>query len=80
MWNKLHGFAKVVAFAFLADNVFKYLTRCEIVELAEGAIGKSLIMPKIKICLRSVIKHVYFAVLVWGHSAWVDVEIGVKFL
>ena len=37
-------------------------------------------MPKIKVCLGTVIKHVNFSVLIGRHCARVDVEVGVELL
>ena len=43
-------------------------------------INKTFIMSQIQICLRSVIRDKYFAVLNGIHSTWINIDVGVKFL
>ena len=43
--DKLNRLAEVIAPTLLTDDVFKNLTRGEVVEFRQSAIGKTFIMP-----------------------------------
>ena len=78
--DELNSFAEVIALALFADNVFENLTRGEVVEFRQSAISETFIMSQVEIGLSAIIEDVDFPVLVWGHGARVDVEVGVELL
>ena len=78
--NHLHGFAEVIAAAFLQDHAFVNLAAGEIVVARENAIGEALVMAEIEIGLGAIIEDINFAVLERVHRSRIDVEIGIEFL
>ena len=80
MRNHLHGFAEVIAAAFLHDHHLVDLTAGEVVVPGEDAIGETLVMSEVEVGLGTVIQDVNFAVLEWVHRPRIDVEIGIEFL
>ena len=78
--NHLHGFAEVIAAAFLQDHVFVNLAAGQIVVAREDAIGEALVVAEIEIGFRAIIQHIDFAVLERVHRSGIDVQIGIEFL
>ena len=80
MGDELDRFSKVISPAFFLDDVFKDLARAQAIDLRKGRFGKALVVAQIEICFCAIIEDVDLAVLVRGHRAWIDVEIGVELL
>jgi len=78
--DELDGGAEVFAGAFVFNDVFEDLAGAEGVDLGEFSVGKAFVVAEVEVGLGSVIEDVDFAMLVGGHGAGVDVEVGVKFL
>ena len=76
----LHGGAEVFAFALVADDGLKDLAGGEGVEFGELAGGEALVVAEVEVGFGSIIEDVDFAMLIGGHGAGVDVEIGVELL
>ena len=63
MRDYLYGLAKVLALSFLRKNARIYLSRRDIRIAVKILVDKSLVVPQIKIRLRSVIRHEDLTVL-----------------
>src|SRR5260363_148461 len=79
MRNHLDGFAQIRAAPLLAQYRLVNLPGGEIVLAAHSGLHKAFIMAEIKIRLRAVFGHEYFAVLQGIHRAWIDIDIRVQF-
>src|SRR5215469_769970 len=80
VWNHLHGFAQIIAAAFLQNDCFVNLTAGKIIVPRENAISESLVVAKIEISLRAVVQHVDLAVLKGIHGSGIDIKIRIKLL
>src|SRR5690606_24005662 len=76
--NDLHGLAKVVAPAFLAQHRFVDLAGGEIVHLAHLGRDETLVMAQVEVGFGAVFRDEHLAVLERAHGAGVDVDIGVE--
>ena len=54
--NHLHGFAEIIAAAFLEDHALVNLAAGQIVVPREDAIGEALVMAEVEIGLRAVVQ------------------------
>ena len=78
--NHLHGFAEIIAAAFVVENGLVNLAAGQVVEAGELDVGEPLVMAEVEIGFRAVIQHVNFAVLIRAHRAGIDVEVGIELL
>ncbi len=77
--DDLNGFAEVVAASLFGDDGFVDLSGGEVVLTGEAGVGEPLVVAEVEVGLRAVVGDVDFAVLVGGHRAGVDVDVGVEF-
>ena len=80
MGNHLHCTAQVLSVALLVEYVPIDLSCGQIAESVQVFIDESLVVPQVKVCLRSVLGDKDFPVLVRTHSARIDVDIRIQFL
>src|SRR5690606_36123377 len=80
VWHHLYGFAQVCSFAFLVNDVLVYTTCSYIVGLGSSCVKETFVMAKVEVRLCTVFSNVAFAVFIGIERAWVDVDVGVKFL
>ena len=80
MRDDLNGLAKVLAAAFLVENVPVDLAGREVGEFIQVFVDEALVVAEVKVGLCAVLGHVNFAVLVRAHGARVNVDVRVKLL
>ena len=78
--NDLNGLAKVLAAAFLVEDVPVDLAGREVGEFIQVFVDEALIVAEVKVGLCAILGHVNFAVLVRAHGARVNVDVRVKLL
>src|SRR5580704_4112065 len=78
VWNDLDGRAKVIAAAFLCDDLLIDPAGRDIVFPYRGPAGEALAMAKIEIGFRAVLGDEDLAVLVGAHRPRIDIQIRVK--
>ena len=78
--DDLNGLAKVLAAAFLVEDVPVDLAGREVGEFIQVFVDEALVVTKVKVGLCAVLGHVNFAVLVRAHGARVHVDVRVKLL
>ena len=76
--NHLDGRAEVVAASLLGEDVLIDAPGRDVVGLACGPPGETLVMAKVEVGLGAIVGHEHFAVLIRRHRSWVEVEIGIE--
>ena len=76
--DDLDGAAEVVAAAFLGDDRGVDLTGGDVGGAGEVLVGEALVVAEVEVGLRAVVGDEDLAVLVRGHRAGVDVEVGIE--
>ena len=76
--NHLDGRAEVVAASLLGEDVLIDAPGRDVVGLACGPPGETLVMAKVEVGLGAIVGYEHFAVLIWRHRSWVEVEIGIE--
>ena len=80
MGNYLNRRTEVFALALLIQNVPINLTCRKIGKFVKVFVYKAFVMSEVKVCLRAVLRNVYFAVLLGAHRSRVNVYVRVEFL
>src|SRR5579871_315032 len=76
----LNRFAEIIAPAFLGENRFVDSARSPIIVAAQLRVRKALVVPQIKIRLRTVLRYEDFPVLKRTHRARINVQVRIAFL
>ena len=69
--------SQIVAAALFSQNLIVDLTRGEIIALEHRGAGKTLVVTKVQICLRTVVGDKDLPVLKWTHRPRINVDIGI---
>ena len=80
MGNDLYGGAEIFSPPFLVQNIPVDLSGSQIGVFVQVLIDEAFIMSQIQIGFRTILGHIYFAVLVRTHGAGVYVDIGIQLL
>ena len=78
--HDLHGAPEVVAAALAADDRVVDAAGGDVRGTAGVGVGEALVVAQVEIRLGAVLGHEHLAVLVGGHRAGVDVDVGVELL
>ncbi|GIW84132.1 MAG: hypothetical protein KatS3mg106_645 [Gemmataceae bacterium] len=78
--NDLDGLALVVAAPLLFDDGQIDFPRGVVAIFVQGGVGESFIMAQVEVGFGSVVQDVNFPMLVGGHGAGIDVDVGVHLL
>ena len=78
--DNLNGLAKVLAAAFLVEDVPVDLAGREVGEFIQVFVDEALVVAKVKVGLCAVFCHIHFAVLVRAHGARINVDVRVELL
>ena len=78
--NDLHRTTQVIAPAFLGDDGLVNFTGSHIRTLGQVDIDKAFRMAQVQVCLRAVVRHEYFPVLVRAHGSRINIDVGIKLL
>src|SRR4029077_17984319 len=76
--DDLHGFAEVVAAAFLGDDLLVDTSGGPVIVAGEFGVSEALVVPEGEVSFGAVVGDEDFAVLEGRHGAGVDVEVGVE--
>ena len=76
--DDLHGLAEVVAAPLLVDDRLVDLAGGVVVALGGQGVGEALVVAEVEVGLGAVVGDEDLAVLVGGHGARVDVDVGVE--
>ena len=80
MRDDLHGFAQIIALAFLVQNIPVHLAGGQVGELVQILVNKALVMSQIQVGFRTVIGDIYLTVLERAHGTRVNIDIRVQLL
>ena len=80
MRNDLHGSPAVITVTLFLQNRPVHLPGRHIGIFVQALINKTLIMSQIQVCLRSVIRDIYFSVLNGIHGSRINIDVRIKFL
>src|SRR5215207_1606314 len=78
MGDYLDGTTQVVTASLLVEHIIIDLSAGNIAETAEIFIYKALVMAEVQIGLRTILCNEDFPMLVGGHGAGVNIQIGVE--
>ncbi len=76
--DDLHGSTLILATTLLTDDALVDLAGGEIVVLAHGHAGESLVVTEIQIRFRAIVGDVYLAVLEWIHGARIHIDVRIE--
>ena len=76
----LHRSAEVAARTLAREDCGVDAARGEIARLCARNVRKALVVAEVEVGLRAVVRHEDFAVLIWRHRPWIDIEIRVELL
>jgi len=76
--DHLNRAAKIVSPPFLGYDIVIDLAACHIAELVQILVDESLVVTQVQICFGAVFGYEYFAVLIGGHGARIDIEVGIE--
>ena len=80
MRDYLHCFAQVCTFTLFIDDVLIDSAGSNIIGLRGKCIQVTLVVTKVKICFRTILSYIAFAMLVRIQGPWVNVNVRIKFL
>src|SRR5690348_9057335 len=78
--NHLHGLAEIIPAPFLGDDRFVDTPSGPVMIARQASGGEALVMTKIEIGFGTVIRYEHFPVLIGGHRARIDVQVGIALL
>ena len=78
MRDDLHSCAQIIAATLFLNDILINAARRYIVRLTRRNASEAFIMAKVEVGLRPVIGHIDFAMLIWRHRAWIDIQIRVE--
>src|SRR5205085_11066610 len=76
--NDLDRGAEIVAAPLPGQDVLVNLARRDVVAPRRRTPGKALVVAEIETGLGTIVGHEHFAMLVWRHRSWIEVEGGAE--